>query len=295
MSTVQRAANVGDEFPVLLRLPDLNAPLWAPAPAIAPQAAQPISAVSASESTFRLDALAQAATSSSTETAEVATSPTDSTTSATSAVPAQVFALLARAWQGEFTNFPQWSLVRRIATGGVLVGGLALTFYLFSGGNKPSAPDTGPATQRPGDSSIALPGDAPLAVTPLQPNKPGDETSPAESHIAKVGPPPNFDSGWDASPAQGDRRIDAREGRMEGGFDNRVTSPMDVNHSRIDVTVHRDERPWNSPTGDRASITAYPTTDPQTYIYRAGGDRPAQSERADMARRLDGIAPPPRR
>ncbi|HTN75403.1 MAG TPA: hypothetical protein VL096_09155 [Pirellulaceae bacterium] len=310
-ASTSRAALNSDEFPVLLRLPDLNAPVWTPtsAAAMALDLSPP-----PMTTTFRLDGGAAAVTAPAPAESPVVTN------TVASAEPISLPADRAqRVSRGEMPNFAQWPLVKQLTTGGVLVGGLALTYLMVMGGSPPTKPDQATA-----------PLVAPVPVidpTPV-PVGPGkkidylkvvgeDEKSVSERGISPVPPPPQFSDRWDIpapSPAPSEARI-ASNGNLPGAYQNievvtdkpvvddlRGASPELSPPSVVPPAESRNEAaryegrigPGGASSAMQGS-SGYPTTDPSTYMYRPSMETPPDAGRPGMAR-LDGtINPPPRR
>lgn len=300
MSTATTTRPAGDnEFPVLLRLPDLNAPLWMPAPTalptmvpaatIAPPAMPSLWSTPLEPLPATATAPAPTLTTSSIDVAApVATGPAvaASTTATVSAPRAE------RTNRSERPTASQWTLIRQLATGGVLVGGLALTYFMIMGSGDDGTPSHVPTAESTLEPPVI---ETPTHVVAQNATDPSKSESPAGSKpeakkndgIAAVPPPPDFDPNPKSelpkhivvSPPLEPKPSDNAAASGEGN------APSEKYHGRIGPGM----------TASAPPSPQYPTTDPSTFLYRVDGSAP-DNEAARTAARLDGtIAPPPRR
>lgn len=309
MSTATTGRPVGDnEFPVLLRLPDLNAPTWAPLPTavaapepvavVAPVNAAPISSITALPPT----SITEITPVSASTTVEVVTpAPRVETATATTLPRAE------RQARADRSSSPhQWSLLRQLATGGVLVGGLALTYLFVMGGAPEELPShipvadstlEPPVIEQPAMSGPTTQGPEVVVVRP--------EPRDTVPDIADSTDPPHFDSNWKTEPPIQSHIEVADNTRRD------VRKPETPREQPQHPSVEERSPALNPPTppadnsrfmgrvGPSPDLSSnglaprYPTTDPKTYLYR-----PQTSESSDAIRtaELEGtIAPAPRR
>jgi hypothetical protein len=186
----------------------------------------------------------------------------------------------------------QWTLFRQLATGGVLVGGLALTYFLIMGGkdNSAKAPPTA---------------DGPLVPAPVEPM-----VLTADSNIPSPEEPPSFDHHFNASPAPPSHlkvaeRVDNKPEPTPPPM-NDTRSPLDTRGAGPELNPRPE--PNIPPRDDRfisrgrigpdpVSVAAprYPETDRERYPEIRPNDSPA-ARAADLRSYPDtSYTTPPRR
>lgn len=312
MSTATTSRPVGDnEFPVLLRLPDLNATAWLPVPAAAstiaavapPELAPAPSSWTAPVEIPSISLPDPVLATTSIDVAANTATPADTQATSTTTVTAPPRS--ERISRAERTPPAQWTLIRQLATGGVLVGGLALTYFMIMGSGDDDTPEhiaTAETTLEPPlietpTNVVAMTNGAHASGTTVHKH---EVESPAND-ITSVGPPPDFSREFGTPPAM-PSHIEVAEIPQR----NNVPAPP-VNSSPQDTqntspsTTDRDNvgqfRGRVGPATQSAVVPSYPnypTTDPATFLYRPGtGD--AGSEAARTARLNGTIAPPPLR
>lgn len=301
MSTATSRPMGDNEFPVLLRLPDLNAPVWAPpAPASGPAQARGAGMAAAATTAASTTTLAAAAPSSPVTTTVAAAEQVDTRlqqatteTIATGSVTEPVEAAGTRRDRLprlEIPAFSQWSLVRQLTTGGVLVAGLLVTLVLIISSGDSETPDQIQAAQQtieppvidiPTDIAAGPSGDGPVVLKP--------ETGENGEAITSVPSPPRFNS-WEPPP-RGPSHIQVAE-----------TPPADAprfqpNDLGAPPGMPNDGVRYEGRIGPSPELAAdaprYPTTDPSTFEFRP--EPSLESGRTDTARLNGTIAPPPLR
>ncbi len=324
-SVAQRGAPIADEFPVLLRLPDLNAPLWeaAPAPTMEPVAAAPAvvpqsvapavtSESVASAAVMRLEALSKAALAPRAETnmsAGLATMSVDVVADhhELAAEPVSLStSRLERLTRMEMPAFTRWSLVKQLTTGGVLVGGLALTYLAVMSGGSTETPQHITQEQVSLEPPLV---DVPDSSVPVVVNKTTtDEKSPVPRDVPKPSPLPEFAKDWDKSVDPTDPNVVPAERLADLPSDNRWDGRHESNRPHVEMNeslpgnrvgpteprVSRDEaaeyRGRIGPAPQEAR-TQYPTTDSSTYLYGPTNNTPPDANRPGVAGLNGTIAP----
>lgn len=323
------APPLSDEFPVLLRLPDLNMPTWTSP--VATDAAAPATA-------FRLDAVTSAvAASTPSEVSETATTTVETVSAQPITLPSSRTERSSHPF--DVTNFAQWPLMKQLSTGGMLVGGLAIAYIavLVMQADKPAEPMR--VAQQTTEPIII---DTPIDATPT-PVEPVDSTKPVpsprgNSGLADVGPPPDFGTDWNSSAPIGESSAGAGAVRTASNTTPNVSIsppveiappanfgpptnpqngseirnamrpelPVDPREARSDVRQYQGRiGPATNPAMNpdmgsmNASATAgpgalrYPTTDPSTHKQDWLEGLPPDVARPGTARLNGNIAPPP--
>lgn len=322
MSTASSGLN---EFPVLLRLPDLNATVWVPLPTAPPapapaasSSAEPVANTAApaiAVSTLPTPALGSTAAATkaplvvdgpklkTTATSPAASPPSPAplpkTTATATPLPTTASTaptLLSRV-EGiarmAATVASQHTVIRQLATGGALVGGLALTYFLIMGGGSDVTPDhisSAETTLEPpvietGSSLATSPSPGPVVVRP---------EVPAGNIIADVPPPPDFGRDWQTAPAK-PTHIEVAETTQQDV--PTVSTPPDFSRSQPAIPPRDESYRFEGRVGPESSALhapTYPTTDPATFQFRPVTD-PREHTRVNTAKLEGTIAPPPLR
>jgi hypothetical protein len=300
-ATPGRPAVADNEFPVLLRLPDLNAPVWTPLPtglsalatssavttspaisALAPVPVTPVSTPPAAlpvqtptlMSSTSVEVIATTPATSS--AAKTTTTSTSTTTTTTTGTPIPRSPRMPRT-ERVVATVGKWTLIRQIATGGVLVGGLALTYFVVMGGSShdEAGHDHAAAPTKPAEPAVNVVETRVVQKTPTP--------SPRLEDIGPVPGPPEFSLDTTKTD-DGSARL-ADTGRMNPS----LPSPVDPR-----VVAEKPAPTLEPPANPRPN---YPTTDPQmypsAYLQRPASVGEPTSPTARTARLEGNIAPAP--
>jgi hypothetical protein len=170
----------------------------------------------------------------------------------------------------------QWTLIRQLATGGVLVGGLALTYMLIMGGksDKPTVPSQtadGPLVPKASDAPKMLAETTQSLKPVVVPTQPSDANG-----IADVGPPLDFNPERDwkhTGDAAAPTHVQIAEAPKPEP--NPVAPRTPVENVRIENSaVPRDDgfesrgRIGPNASAGTAPAPRYEETRPETFMYR---------------------------
>jgi hypothetical protein len=301
-----------DEFPVLLRVPDLNVPLWGvtTAPVESPKPAS-----------LKGDGSFQTALAASVMSpASVSTGATDSPGSSAQDIaerkPAGAVNLVnvLQPWvtyvKATGADIAKWPLMKQIAAG-ALVSGVVLTgMMLFRGDSEKNSRELTASPTSFDMPRIEVPTTSPIAVQPVQPSHQQLEPSPVDARSLPA--PRVADNTWNRGPAPStvtpaenstlkpqtrvlptDRPVPPSD-RDSFQF-NHVRQTTGPEFSQPAAPPPDDQQGWRFSSGgqqESAARPAYPATDPITFP--AIGQSPPDANRPSVAR-LEGITFPPRR
>ncbi len=187
----------------------------------------------------------------------------------------------------------QRTVIRQLATGSALVGGLALTYFLIMGGGSDVTPDhisSAETTLEPPvietvPSLATGPSQGPVVVRP---------EVPAGNIIADVPPPPDFGRDWQSAPVK-PTHIEVAETIQRD--EPTVSTPPEFQRSQPAIPPRDESYRFEGRVGPESSALhapTYPTTDPATFQFRPVTD-PRENTRVNTAKLEGTIAPPPLR
>lgn len=323
-SAANRGAPVADEFPVLLRLPDLNAPVWTPPTVPAANASvdqmsaasttgtSPTSESVASAAVMRLESLTS--TIPNMASANLSASLASSSVDVAAAAPASEAVTLPtsrseRLSRAELPAFTRWSLVRQLTTGGVLVGGLALTYLaVMSGGSRETPSHIAKEQTSVEPPKVDVPDLGSMPVKPIEAAKTAmEESSPVKSDISPVPAPPAFPANWEVpvdTTKDQTPRVAETTGDQWSGARDAMKPRVEITEPSPGTFVAPAEPRGRTETGEyrgrigpapREASIRYQETDPNTYLYRPTSESTPDAGRPGMARLNGTIAPPPLR
>jgi hypothetical protein len=184
-------------------------------------------------------------------------------------------------------------VIRQLATGGALVGGLALTYFLIMGGGSDVTPDhisnaettLEPPVIETGSSLATGPNAGPVVVRP---------EVPAGNTIADVPPPPDFGRDWQTAPVK-PTHIEVAETITHD--DPMASTPPEFSRPQATLEPRDESYRYEGRIGPESSALhapTYPTTDPATFEFRPVTN-PREYSRVNTAKLEGTIAPPPLR